>query len=155
MTNRFASTTTVPPDRSKAEIENTLRRYGADQFLYGWQETHALIAFRIRGYQVRMTLPLPDPAEFEHTPAKGQKRSDQAAARAYDQAERQAWRALTLVIKAKLEAAEAGITTIEEQFLSDMVLPDNTTISQNILPGLKDTIDSGKLPPMLPSSPLD
>ena len=152
MTQRYANTTTVSPDRSKAEIENLLRRYGADQFIYGWREQQALIGFSIRGFQIRISLPLPDPEGFNHTPAKGQRRSDSAAAKAYQQAERQAWRALVLVIKAKLEAAEAGITTIEEQFLADMVLPDNTTLSQRLLPELRQSIDSGKLPPMLPGN---
>ena len=44
----------------------------------------------------------------------------------YDQACRQRWRALLLVIKAKLEAVTAGISTIETEFLANIVLPDNT-----------------------------
>ena len=34
-----------------------------------------------------------------------------------------------LVIKAKLEAVEAGVTTFEQEFLANMVLPDKTTVS--------------------------
>ena len=34
-----------------------------------------------------------------------------------------AGRGLVLVLKANLEAVEAGITTIEQEFLADMVLP--------------------------------
>ena len=33
MTQRYASRTTVTVERSKAEVEHILRRYGADQFL--------------------------------------------------------------------------------------------------------------------------
>jgi hypothetical protein len=32
---RYASNTDVPSDRSRAEIERTLVRYGADEFMYG------------------------------------------------------------------------------------------------------------------------
>lgn len=34
---RFAEKTSVTPEASRAEIERTLSRYGADQFLYGWE----------------------------------------------------------------------------------------------------------------------
>ena len=160
MTPRYAASTTVTPDRSRAEIERTLRRYGADQFIYGWEQareqgcrqTNALIGFRINSYQIRISLQLPDPDAFAQTPRTGKTRSKLAASKAYDQAERQAWRALLLVIKAKLEAAEAGITTIEEQFLSDIVLPDNTTLGQRLIPQLQTTVKSGNLPPMLPNA---
>src|SRR5215831_5864853 len=109
---RYAATTEVPSDRSRAEIERTLQRYGADQFMYGWETRQAVIAFRAHGKQVRFELPLPDrrAREFTHTPGRQVLRSDGAQQEAYEQAVRQRWRALALVIKAKLEAVEAGIT---------------------------------------------
>ena len=66
MTQRYASRTTVTVDRSKAEVEHILRRYGADQFLHGWETGRAIIGFRLKGYPVRMTLPLPILEDFEH-----------------------------------------------------------------------------------------
>ena len=76
----------------------------------------------------------------------------EAAQKAYEQAERQAWRALLLVIKAKLEAVEADITSIEQEFLPNMVLPDNTTVGENMLPRLREIVASGHLPLMLPAA---
>jgi hypothetical protein len=35
--SKFAENTSVSAERSRAEIEKTLRRYGADQFMYGWE----------------------------------------------------------------------------------------------------------------------
>ncbi len=67
-------------------------------------------------------------------------------------AERQAWRALLLVIKATLEAVETGITSVEQEFLPNMVLPDNSTVGENMLPRLREIITSGHLPPMLPAA---
>ena len=61
MTQRYASKTTVSSDRSKAEIEGILRRYGADQFMQGWEAGLGVVGFRINGFQVRMLLPLPNP----------------------------------------------------------------------------------------------
>ena len=49
---------------------------------------------------------------------------------AWEQACRQRWRALLLIIRAKLEAAEAGISTLETEFLANIVLPDGRTAGQ-------------------------
>ena len=43
MTQRYASRTTVTVERSKAEVEHILRRYGADQFLHGWEPGRAIL----------------------------------------------------------------------------------------------------------------
>ena len=62
----------------------------------------------MKGYPVRMTLPLPILEDFEHYTRKNgtkTRRTPQAAQSAHEQAERQAWRALVLVIRAKLVTA--------------------------------------------------
>ena len=153
MTQRYASRTTVTVERSKTEVEHILRRYGADQFLHGWEEGRAIIGFRLKGYPVRMTLPLPILEDFEHYARKNgtkTRRTPQAAQSAHEQAERQAWRALVLVLKAKLEAVEAGITTIEQEFLADMVLPGDVTVSEALLPRLDEALNTGRMPDLLP-----
>ena len=63
--------TDVPADKSKAEIEKILARYGADQFMYGWEASRAVIGFRYSGKMARIILPLPDPQsdEFHLTPS--------------------------------------------------------------------------------------
>ena len=43
---------------------------------------------------------------------------------AWEQVCRQRWRALLLIIRAKLEAVASGITTLENEFLANIVLPD-------------------------------
>ena len=97
MTQRYASKTTVSSDRSKAEIEGILRRYGADQFMQGWEASLGVVGFRINGFQVRMLLPLPNPEDFRHYERKSGystrqvERAPEAAQKAYEQAERQAW----------------------------------------------------------------
>ena len=78
------------------------------------------------------------------------RRTPQAAQNAHEQAERQAWRALVLVIRAKLEAVEAGITTIEQEFLADMVLPGDVTVSEALLPRLDEALNTGRMPGLLP-----
>lgn len=149
---KFAETTTVTSEKSRAEIEKILTRYGASGFMYGWQSTHALLAFEMAGRRVKFALPLPDrkDREFTHTPNRGTKRSDSQAEAAYEQAVRQKWRALALVIKAKLEAVESGITEFEEEFLAHIVLPNGNTVGQFMLPQVESAYDTGDMPPMLP-----
>jgi len=151
-TRRYASETTVPPDRSRAEIERVLERYGAARFLYGWEPGHALISFEMRGRRMRFVLPLPDESEFRFTP-RLQLRSDGAWREAHQQALRQRWRALALIIKAKLEAIESGIVTFEAEFLAQTVLPqDNQTVADWLVPQIEEAYRSGRLPDLLPGA---
>jgi hypothetical protein len=88
----------VASDRSRAEIERTLQRYGADGFIYGWEGTRAMIAFRMKGRRIQFELPLPDKAtkEFWYTPKKKLCRTPEQAQTAWEQATRQRWRARAL-----------------------------------------------------------
>jgi hypothetical protein len=150
---RYAENTTVASDKSRAEIETTLQRYGADQFMYGWDRDQAVIGFRMDDRQVRFLLPLPDrndPA-FTHTPAKKYRRDPDDQQKAWEQACRQRWRALALVVKAKLEAVETGITTFEDEFLAHIVLPDGSTAGQWMRPQIADAYTTGRMPSMLPA----
>lgn len=149
---RYAETTTVPADRSRAEIERTLERYGATAFAYGWQNNSANIMFEAGGRRVRFLLPLPDKnsAEFQRTPARNTQRTPEAAREAWDQACRQRWRALALCIKAKLEAVDAGITEFEAEFLAHIVLPDGRTVGDHARPNIALAYQTNTLPPLLP-----
>lgn len=46
--SRYAEGTDVPVERSKAQIEEILRRYGASAFASGWDKQHAMLAERGR-----------------------------------------------------------------------------------------------------------
>ena len=148
---RYAKGTHVPADRSKIEIERILTRYGVDQFMYGWEDSRAMIGLRYSGKLVRFILPLPDPSsdEFTLTPGGG-RRDENGAEKAYQQAVRQRWRALALIVKAKLEATETGITSFEQEFLAHIVLPDNRTVGEYLLTQIEDAYACGKMPRMLP-----
>lgn len=69
----YAANTDVSADKSRAEIERTLRRYGADGFMYGWETNRAVIGFTMNARQVRFVIGMPDPNErrFTHTEARG------------------------------------------------------------------------------------
>ena len=69
-----------------------------------------------------------------------------------DQACRQRWRALLLVIKTKLEAVSAGISTLEEEFLANIVLPNNTTAGEWMIPQIDRAYRTSEMPALLPAA---
>ena len=129
MGGTYATKTEVPVERSRAEVERTLARYGASAFMYGWNENAAVIQFAAHGRLIKFTLTLPDRADtkFRKTPT-GLRRDNAYAEKQWEQACRQKWRALCLVIKAKLEAVDAGIAIFEDEFLAYTVLPSGETV---------------------------
>lgn len=147
---RYASNTNVSSEKSKAEIEQTLRRYGADQFASMWESGRAAIQFRLTKKMVRFVLPLPDKNddEFTKTTTGRKRRNPSDIEIAWEQGCRQRWRALALAIKAKLEAVECGITTFEEEFMAHIVIPgqNGKTMGQIMLARVDEAYATGKSP---------
>ena len=151
--SRFAEKTTVSSEKSRAEIERTLARYGADGFMYGWVDDNAMVAFRMSNRHIKFVLPLPNRTdrEFTYTPAQEIERSIDGAEAAYEQAVRQRWRALALMIKAKLEAVETGIVEFDDEFMAHIMLPDGQTVGQFMKPQIAIAYEKGEMPPLLPA----
>jgi hypothetical protein len=151
MTHQYAFQTEVPADKSRLEIERTLIRYGASAFGYMWEGNSVRIGFKMNGRQIKFALQMPDPQakEFRFTPKTGKRRSDMALEQAYEQAVRQKWRSLVLVIKAKLEAIESGISTFENEFLANIMLPDGSTVSDFMLPQIERVYQTREMPRLL------
>lgn len=142
MMARYAQGTSVGADQSRLDLEKTLRRFGADAVMSAWDDTTRaqVVVFRLDGRQVRLDVPLPDPGEkqFTHTPSGRQKRTATAAAEEYQKEVRRRWRSLLLVVKAKLTAVQDGISTLEREFLADMIVEgDGRTVEQVIRPYLE------------------
>jgi len=153
----YAENTSVPVERTRAQIESELRRYGADQFFSGWDSERAFVSFRAKDRFVRFVLPLPkrDEERFTHRPARSSwgspiKRSDDEALKQWEQACRTRWRALLLTIKAKLESTEAGIETFEQAFLAHIVLPDQTLVGDRIVGAIAEAYQTGSMARLLP-----
>lgn len=148
----YASGTSVSAERTKAEIEQTLRRYGATQFASGWDSTNgrAYVGFHVAERAMKFILTLPDSndPECRLTP-KGKRRSDADTQRHWEQAVKQKWRALLLVIKAKLESVEGGIETIEQAFLPQIVLPGGRTVGDWAQDAISEAYRTGNIPQLL------
>lgn len=147
----YAANTEVPADRSRAEIERILERYGASAFWYGWDRDSnaAMIAFEVEGRRIRIMVPMPQREQFAATPT-GRKRMASSIDKEWEQGKRQRWRAMALIVNAKLEAVQAGISTIEAEFLAYTLLPNNQTIGDWLGPQIQYVYETQTMPPMLP-----
>jgi hypothetical protein len=135
----YASETDVPVERSKAGIEELCKQYGATGYQSGWGDGWEAIAFQIKAGEegalrfVKLKLPIRPRRKDENE-------------RQYAQYRRSAWRALYLTIKAKFVAVEAGISSIEREFLADVVMPDGSTIYEFLQPQIEAGYKSGRMP---------
>lgn len=141
----YAKDTDVSVEKSRAELETILRKYGSDSFGYMSEPKSAIIQFRANGKRVMFTLPMPDPKEkrFRQTPARQIPRTATEAEREWEQACRSSWRALVLCVRAKLEAVQRGITTFEAEFMAHIVLPNGRTVAEEVLPMVELSCTSG------------
>lgn len=145
----YAAATAVSSEKSKMEIERTLKRYGADEFASGWDANRAVVMFRMSNRRIRYYLPLPERADYIRTKSGRSRHSNDSIEMAYEQAVRQRWRALSLAIKAKLEAVASGITTFDEEFLAHIVLPNGKTVAEWSVTQIAAACESKKMPPLL------
>lgn len=111
----------------------------------------SIIGFTLADRQIRFILSLPEKTsdEFLYTPGRRAKRSSEQVHAAWEQACRSKWRSLYLIIKAKLEAVESGISTVEHEFFYDIVLPNGQTLGEYIAPQLELSYANGDMPPLL------
>jgi hypothetical protein len=94
---RYAANTSVSTDKSKAELEQILHRYGASEYGYMRREDLVIIGFSFGGKQVRFEIPLPSKNEFNVTPRGRRRRTGTSASAVYEKEIRRRWRALCLL----------------------------------------------------------
>lgn len=145
---RYAANTTVTVEKSQAEVTAILRKYGANRFGTMEDEKSAYLMFDFKGLSVQMEVPLPPLSEFSRTET-GRPRGMAQQEDARSQAIKQRWRALVLAVKAKLEAVEIGISTVEKEFMAFVMMPDGRQLGDHVLPVLGEMVKTGKMPLML------
>jgi len=131
----YAEDTSVPVERSKAELDKMLAKAGATDRMIGSLDSRAeaFVAFTLADRQIRMLVPLPktDEKRFMFAPnSTWRRRTKDQQQKAYEQATRARWRAVVLLLKAKLEAIALGLSTPEREFLADLRLPNGATVHE-------------------------
>lgn len=146
----YAADTSTSVEKTRAELESTLQRFGADAFGYMTEGSNAMIQFRVKGKYVRFILPLPgrDEKRFTDTTRYDRpvKRKPEQALKEWEQACRSAWRALFLAVKAKLVAVETQIASFEAEFLAYVVLPNGRTAGEEMIPLIEESYRTGQMP---------
>lgn len=140
MTRRYASGTSVSPEQTQAEITRVLLNYGAKDYMAGFRGNHAVIEFIMKTRHIRIAVLMPELKEF---------RDKRNPARAWEQAVRERWRQLLLILKARLEAVQSGIHSFEKEFFTDFVMPGGMTLYELASPKLDDLL-AGRLHLALP-----
>lgn len=146
----YAESTSVPVERSRAEIERLLSRHKCTKFMAGvdHEQHRATVQFQAHGRIVKFELALPDAADPKWKKIKNSymQRTQTGVDKAVQQEERTRWRALLLVIKAKLEAVESNIATFEDEFLAHVLLPNQQTVAEYIGPTVAQIYETGRMP---------
>lgn len=132
---KYAQYTSITIEKSRTDIELLLSRYGAESFKRGWVEGKEAVQFIMKRKQIRFILPLPEKNDvaFCYNKQSGTKHPEGKALLLWEQACKTAYRALVLSIKAKLATVESGISSFEEEFYANIVLPNNKTVFQNTI----------------------
>jgi hypothetical protein len=159
-TKRFATGTGVSKDQTIVSIEALLDAFGATGFAYAKQGRRQVLAFEMHGRQIRLMLDIPPVNDPDLLPlARAMAKAAKIAlpsnqAQAYTLVTRQRWRALHLVIKAKLVAIQDGIRTFDQEFAFDTALPNGMTLGDALAPHLARAAQTGFLPQILPGMPI-
>ncbi len=148
MRSHYADNTSVSVDRSRAEIETILKKHGAEKFMYAWDNDKAVIAFRAGNRNIKFAVPLPRKEEFKATPT-GRRRKLSRIEDTFEAETRRKWRALALLVKAKLVGVQDGIAAFEQEFMPYMVLPNGRTVAEEALPMIAEIYSSGKMIPFM------
>lgn len=154
----YAATTSVPIERTRAAIEELVREKGATQFMSAFDHEHgkAIIGWTLAGRMVRLQVPLPRPDEkrFMHRRTRSgfswRDLPKEKQRILWEQACRARWRAILLIMVAKFEAVEAGISDYEREFLADTVMADGSTVGTWLRPQLDAMYSNGRMPALLP-----
>lgn len=161
----YAEGTSVTVERSRAELDALLRKHGAQQRVFADDDARglALVGFSFaptvdERRQYRLEIPLPKLESFatRDVRAQGRSRSTRRVPRspdeqrkAHEQACRERWRAIVLLVKAKLELIALGVSSVEREFLADLVLANGATVHDSIAEGIRKAYLSGEVRPLL------
>jgi hypothetical protein len=130
----YAAGTVVSVARSQEEIQRLVRKHGARKVGTYTDDDAAIVTFQTNDRTVKFRIPLPDPDDpaVRAAAAKSHRARDEAINMAIEAEERRRWRALVLVIKARLEAVAEKVETFDEAFLAHIVTPGGRTILEEL-----------------------
>lgn len=133
---RYAQGTKVSAEKTRAEIERLLWRGGAERVVVGSEKNGTgFVIFQMVGRQYKLAL--------------GERKVAVRSQAEREQLIRERWRALLLVVKAKLQLVESGERTVTQEFFGELLLPNNEVMSAAAEPVIRQMVATGSVPPLL------
>ena len=119
---KYATGTQISEQETRLEVLRLLVRNGCRNAEAGLNAAkHGVCKFEVAGRKVRMLLPLPDEGPF----GTGNERARR-------------WRVLLLLLKAKLEAVDSGISTVQDEFMAHIAMPNGQTAGEIMAPQISE-----------------
>lgn len=124
----YAENTTVAFEKSISEVISHIKKHGAERIGQVEEAGFFALQFLLSERMIRFHLPFKSIDDMPVHDGRRQRLTTEKRQALLNQSKRQRGRALQLVIKAKLESVESGIETVEEAFLSNVVMADGSTV---------------------------
>ncbi len=144
--SRYAEGTTVPVERSLAQIRALLLKAGATHYAFGESPEAGAVQFALNGLHYRFNVRRPTWVELSK---RYQRTGSVNQAAAVEGEWRRRWRARHLWVKAQIEFAEVEPEAFTEAMLAHLVLPSGTRLGEWAEPQIKAMYADGKMPPLL------
>lgn len=134
---RYAEGTKVSVESSRGDISGILTRYGVQRM--GWQTgpdgDELLFELKGNNYRFRIARPTLDEVKKAYVDAGGRWNLVYDHQAKVDAEWRRRWRANVLLIKAKLEFADGGDTTLEREFMPYLLVDGRRTLGDMVEAG--------------------
>jgi hypothetical protein len=128
----YAEDTKVSVGKSQGDLVTLLTKFDADQVghVLDNKTGEAVVFFTREGRQYRLGVPMPKKSGLTD--------------RQFDQKCRSRWRALLLLIKAKMVGIDCGATTFEEEFLAHTVTAQGERLVDALRKPLEEHYETGQ-----------
>lgn len=147
---RYAEGTTVPVESSMREVQALLKGWGVRDFLMGHEGGRDVLAFKYDGRVVRLEIRRPNPDDFRRTPGGVIRYSLKDREVAAEKEYMRRWRALILLLKAKIEAIRDDVSDFNTEFGMWVQLPDGRTVAETVAEDVDTFYSTGRIAPLLP-----
>lgn len=105
-------------DKSVGDLRRLAERYGAEEFTYAMSPRSGAVMFRLDGVPLRYDVHFPTDDDLTVAQAEAEWR--------------RRWRVVLLRAKAQFETWAAAEETVTRAFLTNVMLPDGTTIGDHV-----------------------
>lgn len=139
----YAQNTTVPVEKSIAEIVALVKRAGAERIAQFDEPERFTIQFTMAERMVRFRANIPSMESMPILDGRNRVLTRQQRIDRASQVARWRARALLLVIKAKLESVASEVETFEQAFLANVVMANGETIHERIAAPLAQEYATG------------